>query len=43
MRFPMVLGPKGTRSMLSTGHFVAFPAENYCQPFRRTEWHISSL
>jgi hypothetical protein len=41
MRFQSVFGPQGTRSMPFTGRFVAFPAENYCQPFRRKEWHIS--
>jgi hypothetical protein len=43
MRFPLVFGPWGTHSMPFMGRFVAFPARNYCQPFRRTEWHISSL
>jgi hypothetical protein len=43
MRFPLVFGPYGTSSMTFTGRFVAFPAENYCHPFRRTEWHILSL
>jgi hypothetical protein len=43
MRFPLVFGPYGTSSVPFTGCFVAFPAENYRQPFRTTEWHISSL
>jgi hypothetical protein len=37
MRFSLVFGPYGTHSMPFTGRFVAFPAENYCLPFRRTE------
>jgi hypothetical protein len=43
MRIPLVYGPYGTRSIPFTDRFVAFPAVFYCQPFRRTEWHISSL